>query len=189
MLAERNILVYAFLIILAIGSWWLVKLTEPEQKVEEVVAQHSVDYYSLGYQKQNMNELGELASEVKAEKMEHYSDDGSVHLTAPVLTFYEAKKSPWIIKAEQGVLSNAGKDLFLSGSVLASRSASPGSREVYIKTSDLKVKPETSYAETEKMAELRSPPDMTTGIGMQLSFAHPIRIKLLNQVRGRYELH
>jgi lipopolysaccharide export system protein LptC len=189
MLAERNILVYLFLMLLAIVSWWMVKLTEPKQAIEEVVAQHSVDYYSFGYQKRNMNDLGELSSEVKAEKMEHYSDDGSVHLKAPVLSFFEINSPPWIITAERGILTNAGKDLFLSGNVLASRAASQGNRAVSIKTSDLQVKPETSYAETAKLAELRSPPDITTGVGMQLSFADPIRITLLNQVRGRYELH
>lgn len=164
-------------------------MSEPEQKREEVAAQHSVDYYSFGYRKRNMNELGLLSSEVKAAKMLHYSDDGSIHLETPVLSFFNAKLPPWIIEAERGILTNSGKDLLLSGAVLANRAAAKGSRAVAIKTSDLKVKPETSYAETANLAELRSPPDITTGIGMQLYFADPIRITLLNQVHGKYEIH
>ncbi len=189
MINEKNILVYVLFGVLALISWWLLKLAEPEQEVSEIVAQHSVDYYSLGYQKRTMNDLGLLSSEVKANKMSHYSDDGSIYLEAPVLSFFDEKLPPWVIEADRGILSNAGKDLFLSGPVLVSRAASKLNRAVQIKTSDLQVKPETSDAETNNKAELLSPPDSTTGVGLKLHFADPIRITLLKQVRGKYEIH
>jgi lipopolysaccharide export system protein LptC len=188
MLGDKNILVYVLLSCLAIGSWWLVKLSEPELvEVQEVIG-HTVDYYSYGYQKQSMNEQGQLASEVKAAKMLHYKDDESVNLEAPVLSFFNSQRPPWIIQAEFSLLTNKGKDLLLKGQVIADRAAASGSRAVTIKTSDLNVKPEINYAETTNLAELQSPPNITTGTGMQLYFIDPIKITLLSQVRGKYEI-
>jgi len=62
-----------------------------------------------------------------------------------------------------------------------------GVRELKIYTFNLKVKPETSYAETDAWAELISLPNWTTGVGMKLTFAEPIHLELLSNVKGNYE--
>ena len=188
MLGEKNIIAYLVLSCLAVGSWWLMKWSEPELEEQQEVVSHTVDYYSSGYEKRSMNEMGLLGSEVKAAKMLHYGDDGSIILETPLLSFYNANLPPWRIEAEHGVLTNSGKNLLLKGQVFASRAAGNGSRALSIKTSDLNVKPEISYAETAYLAELQSPPNITTGIGMQLYFVDPIKITLLSQVRGKYEI-
>ncbi|MEQ1636149.1 MAG: LPS export ABC transporter periplasmic protein LptC [Methylococcales bacterium] len=189
MLIGRHLLIYIFAGVLAIASWWWLQLSPLEQGNEAMPPAHSADYYSSGYQKREMDEFGLLKREIRAVKMLHYSDDGSVHLEYPELKFFKDKFPPWVIQAERGVLSNAGKELWLNGSVLVTRAALKGGRAISIKTSDVRVQPETSYAETVQWAELSSPPNVTTGVGLQLSFADPIRITLLNKVRGKYEIH
>lgn len=186
---DRNYLTPAIATIVAIASWFLLQMSAPEQTNDEVFAQHSADYYSIGYQKREMNTHGVLSSEIKAAKMVHYSDDNTVHLEAPVLSFYHHQSQPWIIKADNGVLSSDGKELWLHGTVTASRAATQNGREITIKTSEVRVRPETNDAETTKWAELISPPDVTTGVGMQLHFVDPIHIKLMSDVRGKYESH
>ena len=190
MLNDRNNLITLILAALvAVASWWWLQVSTPEQENALVVEKHSANYYSLGYQKQEMDAFGLLNSEVKAAKMMHYGDDGSIHLEQPEIRFFDKKLPPWVIKADSGVLTSNGKELWLNGLVLVSRSAAEGSRAITIKTSDLRVQPETSYAETVQWAELSSPPDVTSGIGLQLYFSDPIRITLLNKVRGKYEIH
>lgn len=189
MLAERSILIPVVAGIFALASWLLLQLSMPEQRIAEVIASHGPDYYSAGYQKKEMNTLGLLTSEIKAAKMQHYPDDGSVHLEAPVLKFYRANLPPWVITASNGVLSQTGKELWLHGAVLVTRAAAKGGRSITIKTSEVRVLPESSDAHTTQWAELSSPPDITSGVGMQLHFTDPIHIKLLNNVRGKYENH
>ncbi len=87
------------------------------------------------------------------------------------------------------MLSSDGKELWLLGSVLVTRAAVKGGRAIKIETTEVRVLPETSDAETAQWASLSSPPDVTTGIGMQLHFADPIHIKLLSKVRGIYARH
>lgn len=178
---------YLCLIILAVISGWLVKLTGLDEFNRIIAPTHSPDYFSKGYTKLEMNELGRLKSKLDAEEMIHYSDDSTSHMTKPIMYFYNDKTPPWIIKSDTGVLSADGKNLMLSGKVYVDRAAAEGVRELKIFTSDLKVKPKINYAETNKWAELISMPSWTTGIGMKLVFAEPIHLELLSHVKGNYE--
>jgi lipopolysaccharide export system protein LptC len=178
---------YLYLIIIAVASWWLVKLTDSSEPGRIAVPAHSRDYFSTGYTKWEMSELGRPKSKLTAEQMTHYSDDRTTHLTNPLMYFFNDRTPPWIIKSETGILSADGNDLLLNGKVYVDRAAAVGVRELKIHTSNLRVKPATSYAETDEWSELISLPNWTTGIGMKVIFAEPIHLELLSNVKGNYE--
>jgi len=178
--------IYLYTIIIAVMSWWLVKLTGLDE-LRAPAPPHSPDYFSTGYTKWEMNEAGKLKNKLLADKMTHYSDDGTTHLEKPVMSFHKEKTPPWVVKSETGVLSADGKDLLLTGKVHVERAKGEGVNQLIINTSNVRVKPETSYAETDEWAELISPSNVTTGTGMKLVFSNPINIKLLANVRGKYE--
>jgi lipopolysaccharide export system protein LptC len=178
---------YLYLTIIAVMSWWLVKLTGVDELGRVVVPAHSPDYFSKGYTKWEMNEQGRPKSKLLADEMVHYSDDGTTHMVNPLMAFYSEETPPWIINSETGIMSADGKDLLLNGKVTVDRAAAEGVKALRINTSDLKVKPETSYAETEAWAELISLPNRTTGVGMKLVFSQPIHLELLSNVKGHYE--
>lgn len=178
---------YFYLLIIAAVSWSLVKLAGLEETNRVPVPPHSPDYFSKGYTKWEMTDLGLLKSKLTANEMIHYSDDGTTHTLNPLMVFQNRKTPPWIIKSETGILSADGKDLLLNGKVTIDRAGADGVRELRINTSNLKVKPETSHAETDQWAELISLPNRTTGTGMKLVFVEPIYLKLLKGVKGKYE--
>ena len=148
---------------------------------------HSPDYFSKGYTKWEMNELGTLKNKLLSDEIIHYSDDGNTHTVNPLMFFYNEKTPPWIIKSETGILSGDGKVLLLNGKVTVNRDKAEGVSQLIINTSMLRVKLESSYAETNEWAELISPPNRTTGTGMKLIFAQPIHLELLANVKGKYE--
>ncbi|MDD5319967.1 MAG: LPS export ABC transporter periplasmic protein LptC [Methylococcales bacterium] len=179
--------IYLYLAVIAAMSWWLVKLAGLDEIERAITPPHSPDYFSKGYTKWEMNELGTLKSKLLSDEIIHYSDDGTTHTVNPLMFFYNEKTPPWIIKSETGILSGDGKDLLLKGKVTVSRAKAEGVSELIINTSLLRVKPESSYAETDAWAELISPPNRTTGTGMKLIFAKPIHLELLANVKGKYE--
>ena len=183
----RDNKLYLYLAIIALISGLLVKLTSVDEIYHGQVPAHSPDYSSKGYAKWEMNELGTLKNKLFADEMLHYSDDGTTHMVNPVMFFYNEKTPPWVVKSEAGILSGDGKDLLLNGKVTVDREKAEGVSQLTINTSELKVKPETSYAETNAWAELVSPPNKTTGTGMKLTFAPPIHLELLANVQGTYE--
>jgi lipopolysaccharide export system protein LptC len=179
--------IYLYLLLVALISALLANFTELEEVFKTPTPPHSPDYFSNNYIKWEMNELGRLKSKLISDKIIHYSDDKTTHTIKPVMSFYNEKTPPWVIASETGILSADGKDLFLNGKVTINREKAIGVSQLTINTSQLKVKPETSYAETNEWAELISPPNITTGIGMKMTYIEPIHIELLANVKGNYE--
>jgi lipopolysaccharide export system protein LptC len=179
--------IYLNLGAVALLSWFLVKLTGFELIQPGVVPPHSPDFFSTGYTKKEMDESGRLKNKLTADKMTHYSDDGTTHLINPFMFFYNEASPPWKVRSENGIMSADGKNLVLNGKVTVARDEAEGVKPVTINTSNVRVKPETSYAETDEWAELISAANRTTGTGMKLVFAEPVRVELLANVKGKYE--
>ena len=184
----KDFKLYLFLTAIALSSWILVELTGGEMISRlSVSPPHSPDYFSVGYTKWEMDTDGREKNKLIADKMTHYSDDGTTHLEKPVMVFLNDKTPPWVIKSQSGILSADGKVLQLHGKVWVERAEAPGVKRVIINTSNVTVNPDTSYAETKEWAELISPPNKTTGVGMKLVFKEPIHLQLLADVKGKYE--
>jgi lipopolysaccharide export system protein LptC len=177
--------IYAFLVALALLSWWLTQYSiEPNKLTAK--GTHP-DYFSKGYTKWEMDETGNLKSKLVAEEMTHYAGYWATHTKKPVIRFVNEKTPPWIVEAKTGILSKDGKQLKLKGKVTVNRAKSEAARQLIINTSNVMISPETSYAETKAWTELISPPNITTGTGMKLTFKEPIHLELLSKVKGSYE--
>ncbi len=178
---------YTYVIVLAIASSLLTKwLVTEEVESREAVA-HSADFFSVGYQKWQMNENGDLGSHLTANKMTHYNDDGTTHLEKPSMFFYHLPNSAWQIQAESGELEKGGETLWLNGNVEIERKASSQGRELIIHTANLQVLPKTSFAQTNEFTELKSGNNLTTGTGMKATFNAPVHLELLSKVHGSYK--
>jgi lipopolysaccharide export system protein LptC len=180
---------YLFAFGMAVASWGLVSVTSQEADTLAVTAKNSIDFFSNGYRKKEMNLQGEISSELVAVTMSHDSDDLNTHLVDPFMTLHNKTPSPWLIKSEKGVLAANGEDLFLGGKVHIQREAAIGVKPLIVNTSDLNVNLPTSFAHTSEWAEIIGPPNRTTGVGMKVTFIEPIHLRLLAKVKGRYELN
>lgn len=190
----RDIKIYAGVLILAVVSWGLVELFRYEYQTDDgsrEAPKHSADYFSTGYLRKDLNEQGRLKSELSAQSILHYSDDGITHIDKPKLTLYNTDPvvPPWVIQSEKGILSADGENLLLQGKVFIDRAEAAGTRPMNIRTSNLRVKPKISYAESDEWTELLSSPHRVEGKGMQITFKKPINIKLLSKVKSRYVLN
>ncbi len=173
--------------VLAIVSWWMSQLSVSEDVKASVVPAQSPDYFSKGYEKIEMDIEGKLKSKVTADELVHYSDTDIAELDNPVITMYKPDAPVWVIRSETGTVPAGGRDVFLNGKVFIDRAKAPGFNQIKIITSNLRVKPEQDYAETDDWADLIMPPDRTSGTGMKVTFSTPIHLELLANVRGRYE--
>ncbi|MEQ1559487.1 MAG: LPS export ABC transporter periplasmic protein LptC [Methyloglobulus sp.] len=179
--------IYIFLLFLAVFSWWLAEYSALVETTKVKASPKNPDYFSKGYTQWEMDETGRLKSKLVAEEMTHYVGYWATHTKKPVMEFVNANRPPWIIKSDAGILSKDGKKLQLNGKVSVSRAKAEGSKELIINTSNVLVSPETSYAETKAPAELISPPNITTGTGLKMTFKEPIHLELLAKVKGKYE--
>lgn len=188
MIQAQEFRLYLIVAVAALLSWGLVRWHE-ERDVQIKIAENSPDFFSSGYYKKEMDGEGLPKSELLADKMLHYAADGSTHLEKPVMTLYNnTGQSPWVIKADSGIMAADGDNLQLNGQTFINREPSKGVTALTVNTADLRVKLSSHYAETSAWAEIISPPNKTTGSGMEVTFVSPIHLKLLSKVKGRYEL-
>ncbi|AEF99145.1 LPS export ABC transporter periplasmic protein LptC [Methylomonas methanica] len=178
---------YIYVAAAALLTWWLQQLYE-QRAIEIQVAENSPDFFSSGYYKEEMGLDGLPKSELTAEKMLHYKADGSTHLERPVMVLHNPNAAPWVIQSDSGIMAADGDNLQLNGKAVINREASQGASALTINTSDLRVKLSTHYAETTAWADIISPPNQTSGTGMEVTFVSPIHLKLLSKVKGRYEI-
>ncbi len=184
----RALVLGTLLLALAGGSWWL------QQGVRDDVERqphppHTPDYWIDGLSARTMDEEGRPRRLLTAESMRHFPDDQSTELTRPVLMLLEADRPPWRIRSELGWVSSDGELVLLQGEVHIQREAAEGVRPLHLVTRDLRVQPKDEYAETEQFVRTDSGPNWLESTGLQAWLREPVRIKLLADVRGHYEVN
>lgn len=179
---------YFYVAVAALLSWNLVQLYQT-QDVAIKITENSPDFISTGYYKMQMNADGLPKNELLARQMLHSKADGSTHFETPDMKLFNPNQAPWLIKAERGVMQADGDHLRLMGQSLISREASGRANALTIRSADLQVNLATNFASTDAWTEIISPPNKTSGSGMEVTFVSPIHLKLLSKVKGRYEIN
>lgn len=188
MIEQRNLVLGGILLALVGGTLWLAQRSEVEEP-HYVQQEHRPDYYLEQVDTTLMDIDGNPSQRLITDRMTHFMDDDTTQLVNPFLTLYDAQRPPWLVHSESGWLSGDGEVLLLQGAVKIDRAAASGVRPMEIRTRDLKVQPKDSYLETEAVVNARSAQDRIDAKGMQIWYRQPIRIKLLANVRGRYEVN
>ncbi len=188
-----RIRLYIVLLVLGLCSWLAAYFLEENLSTEYTAEGHSPDYFSVNYLKKETDQKGWLKNELFADKMVHYADDGTTHLTSPVMTLYNSKQNPdvapWLITAEEGLLEADNEHLLLTGQVFIGREKTKKHNMFKINTSELRITLPINFAETTEWAELLNGRNRTEGVGLEATFTDPIQIKFLSKVKGRYEFN
>ncbi len=183
----RQTLTIAALILIAIVTGWLAKPGKPPERRDEQ-ARHDPDYYMENATLTTMNPLGRRHQVLRAETLVHYPDDDSTDLGKPHLSVHNPGKPPWEIISETGWVSSDAEEVHLLGPVEIQRTGTETLRPITILTTDLRVRPDDSYAETDEAVSIQSVPNTLEGVGMHAYFREPMRLQLLSEVRGKYEV-
>jgi len=186
--STRPLLLTALLMILAGGTWWLRQGVQDDTE-RQPHPPHTPDYWIDGLNARTMDKEGRPRRLLTAESLLHFPDDQSTELTRPELLLLEDGRPPWRIRSELGWVSRDGELLLLQGEVQIERETDGNVRPMHLVTRDLRVQPKDEYAETEQPARVDSGPHWMESTGLQAWLREPVRIKLLADVRGHYEVN
>ena len=184
---RRPLILGLVLLILAGGSWWLKESLEvgPERRPRPP---HTPDYWIERLSAKTTDENGDVRRYLKAESMRHFPDDDSTELTRPELLLLEPGKPPWKIRSANGWVSPDGELILLQGEVHIDREEAEGVLPVHLETRDLRVQPGDEYAQTDEPVRATSGPHWVEAVGLEAWLRAPVRIKLLADARGHYEV-
>ncbi|MCI0654985.1 MAG: LPS export ABC transporter periplasmic protein LptC [Methylococcaceae bacterium] len=183
----KQLWIYLALTIVVLLSWFVADWLSPQPKKIQSRDSHRPDSFSKKFSKITMTEEGKPKNKLIAESMVHFKDDDTTELEKPVFTYFNAEAPPWVVHSDRGFISTRGETIVLGGKVWITRAAAPGIEPVTINTENLRIKPKTDYAETDKFAELISNRNRISGIGLSLYFGEHKRITLHSSVRGIYD--
>jgi LPS export ABC transporter protein LptC len=185
---NRNSLFLFSLVSVAAGiSWWLSDITAPEQVAargkEQFPDAYARELTVISYTKQ-----GQPQYKLKTPLMRHYEKDDTTKLDRQLMWQFNGEKPPWTVRAEQAIMTSDKDTLFMAGEVYIDRDGTDAISPYHITTRDLTVNTVTAYAETAQPIRFASDDHQIDGIGMRGWLQDPVRIKLLDKVRGTYEL-
>jgi lipopolysaccharide export system protein LptC len=183
MLGSRWVLA-PLLLGLALYSWWLSRDQAPQTRKE---SDDRPDYYAENLTTIDMDERGRPKQRLVARRMEHFAHDNSMHLQRPYLVLFEEGLPPWTLRSETGWIAGERDEAWLRGQVFIDREADGANPPYHMVTSELHVKREPDYAETDRPVFLVTDKEQVEAVGMQAWFEPETRIKLLSRVRGRFE--
>ncbi len=187
-LNRPNLLPLLLLLLFAGGSFWMLKSTQNTFPQQRNLA-HEPDYFLDRFRTTEMDPAGAPLRRLEAATMKHYPDDDSTEIEQPRLTLFEGDQPPWRIRSEDAWLSGDGELLLLQGRVEIEREAGEQLRPIHIVTRNLRIQPEARYAETDHELRMRSLGSWVESTGMRAWLGQPMRLKLLSNVRGRYEIN
>ena len=181
-----RILLVLAMVLAAVVSWQLVQNEEPASPAIKHSGPREIDYYVTGLDITRMTIAGKPAHRLRAQNLQHYTDDETTELQQPQLTVFQDSAPPWEVNAERAWMSADGSLVLLSGEVLIEREGDGNNRPMRIVTRDLRVQPREDYAETDEKVRVESDSDWLDAVGMQAWLRPPSRLKFLSQVKGYY---
>jgi lipopolysaccharide export system protein LptC len=186
--SARNLLVYAVLVLAALGSGWLAEQLTPKEPAGSPKEPGKIDYYSVNVLRTITDERGRPKHLLYAERLTHFQNDDHSELERPVLTIYAEDGPPWVIHGERGLVTAKGSEVFLEGAVLVLRDANSKGRTIRAETSNVRIRPDEQYGETAELVQISSPPDYLSGVGMQVHFGKALKVSVLADVHRKHDV-
>jgi lipopolysaccharide export system protein LptC len=178
-------LVLIFALVLSL-AWWVNELTRPDA-IKRQVARDTPDSYAHDLLVKQYDKDGRLLQTLQTPKMVHFEERGITQLSQPVVQRYRSDAPPWRMEAEQGIANHRQETVYLPGRVVIERDGKDDFAPYRIETENLTLQTRDSYAYSSEAVNIQSGQQRLSAVGFQVWFSEPSRMKLLNQVRGRYE--
>lgn len=186
-LSDRRSLLILALVAVAAASWWLTRGGDGDRVTAMLPGGGPLpDYALVDFTLTEMDETGRPGHTLVAENLYHYPDRAESVLDRPRIRFFEEGREAWDVSAEQGVVSDADRSVFLSGDVRVRHHAgATPERGFQILTGELNVWPDERRAATGDAVTILHHGGITRSIGMTAEL-DARQVHLLSEVRSRY---
>jgi lipopolysaccharide export system protein LptC len=181
----RSSLAGLALALLALSSLWLLIRVEEEAPEPKSAERRQPDYYMEGFVTVKMDDKGRPHREFRADRLEHFPDTDTHEVKRPHIILHKTGEKPWNVTSESGWMSADGNVVLLHGRVRIWQDDEKDDVRLEVITSDVRVRLDSNYAETDQPALIQGPWGETDGVGMQ-AYLEEKRVRLLSDVHTRY---
>ncbi|MCG8383332.1 MAG: LPS export ABC transporter periplasmic protein LptC [Gammaproteobacteria bacterium] len=144
-----------------------------------------VDYYLENFKITQLNELGQPNYSLSGHKLIHYRDTDTADVIDPTLFVTGKDASQWKIVAERAWISKNNEYIHLLGKVDIQRQEKKSNPGLSIMTSNLKIRTQDHFAETDDPVVLQSVSWHAEANGLSANLTTG-QFSLLSNVKGMY---
>ncbi len=170
---------------LALLTFYLER-TVREDDSPPALRRHDPDYLVTNFTTATYNRDGAAETIMSAAQMVHYPDDDTTELFSPHVVQAKPNEPRLTVRAERGQLSRDGDEIFLYGSVLLVREATPDKPEARMTTEFLHILRERSLVRSDKPVKFVEGGRSLTGRGMEYN-NESRELLLRHDVQARFE--
>ena len=151
---------------LALLTFYLER-TVREDDSPPALRRHDPDYLVTNFTTTTYNRDGAAETVMSAAQMVHYPDDDTTELVSPRVVQAKPNEPRLTVRADRGQLSRDGDEIFLSGSVLLVRDATPEKPEARMTTEFLHILRDRSLVRTDREVKIVEGSRSLQGRGME----------------------
>jgi lipopolysaccharide export system protein LptC len=180
---------------LAALTYWLDAQVQAPAARRDGSTRHDPDLFLVNFRATNFDENGNPKEALAAKRGDHFPDDESAELLAPMFKITQAGKPAFTVTADRGKITGDRENAYFTGHVEAHReaesasSAGPGKTPagpVTLTTDYLHVNPKTERADTDRPVTIKEPRGIIESIGLTLDNKSKT-LKLKSRVTGTLE--
>lgn len=180
-----NLLPIALMLFLAALTLWLRFALEGPTPGGNGRHRHDPDAIIDNFTLTRLDEKGVPRYTLTANRMLHYADDDTTELAAPKVI--RRGEGPAVtITAERGTLTRESNEAFFHDNVLVIREATPGKKELRVRTNFLHLLPDENIARTDQAVTVTEGRSSLSGVGMEFN-DNTRRFAIFSQVRGHFD--
>jgi len=184
-LHPARLLPIALMFALALLTFYLERTVREEER-HPSFRRHDPDYIVTNFTTTTYNATGRAESILSADKMIHYPDDDSTELERPHVVQLKPDEPRMTVRADRGLLSSEGDEIFLYDNVRLVREASADRPEARMTTSFLHIVRNRSLARTDRPVRFEEPSRRLAGRGMEYNYGTG-ELVLHAEVRGSFD--
>jgi lipopolysaccharide export system protein LptC len=170
---------------LALLTFYLER-TVREDDAPPALRRHDPDYLVTNFTTTTYNRDGAAETVMSAAQMVHYPDDDTTELVSPRVVQAKPNEPRLTVRADRGQLSRDGDEIFLYGSVLLVRDATPEKPEARMTTEFLHILRDRSLVRSDRPVKFVEGGRSLTGRGMEYN-NESRELLLRHDVRASFE--
>lgn len=144
------------------------------------------DQYIIGATLYDFAGTGKIKSILKSGKITHIKDKNTTNFANPNITTYTSKRTPWHIRAEQGMAKDGTETVYLWGNTVIEQYSKNNELETTIKTNKVTWHTKSELITTNDKITLTRPEMRLTAQGMTVDLNNGV-IKTQARSRGNYD--
>jgi len=186
-MSERLTAWFPLLLLAALAglTFWLDRFVQPPGNGPGAAARHDPDYIVEGLSAVRMAADGGVKHTLLAQRMVHYPDDDSTHLSVPRFVSYATAQAPVTITSREALVSSEGENIYFHDDVVITRAPYLNRSELRMRTTYLHVIPDDNIAKTDRPVTITDANTTVEAVGLELNSETQV-LRLLSRVKGIY---